>query len=255
MRRDAQDGRCRRRAGPRTKVWALTTLLAAGTLVSGTRCFESWRCFPPSPLLPQESLPDCENGWLCVSIVNQTCVDVDVILYVHNGYDPEGVYATSAALECCEDENAASPCLCPQPGSGTGELQLVPPQLFHPLNRYVIGDEIVHTLSGRPDFVAPAEGGVEVALRCEDVKSIGLEVGLAGELPDGVQERSGSHYRCTTVATDRGIYDRPEQVPCGGTIQYVIYDRNSCGNPDVVVFRVDTWTSADCTAVTSDAAM
>jgi hypothetical protein len=197
-----------------------------------------------------QDVPDCEEGRVCISILNQTCVDADIILYIHDGYDLDGQYVTRTAIECCENQNATTPCPCYNPGSDTGELQLSPPQLFTPENRYEIANgDAVYELQGRADRLSAYGGRVSVSLRCEEVKSIGLEVGLAGELPGTIQERAGSDYRCTMVTTNRGSTAKPEDVACGGTIQYTIVDRNDCANEDLTVIRIDTNVSTDCTRV------
>ena len=194
-----------------------------------------------------QDLPPCEAGRVCISILNQTCVDADIILYIHNGYDLEGDFVTRTAIECCENQNATAPCPCFRPGSDTGELQLTPPELFQPVNRYEIANgNAVYELPGRADQLSSLGGRVTVSLRCEEVKSIGLQVGLAGELPGTVEEQAGADYRCTMVATPQTY---PEDVACGATLQYTIVDRNNCANVDLTVFRIETNVSADCTDV------
>jgi hypothetical protein len=198
-----------------------------------------------------QDVPNCETGRVCITIMNQTCVDTDIILYIQDGYDLTGQYATRTALECCESPNATNPCPCFNPGSDTGELQLVPPQLFTPQNRFPIANnEVIYELKGRVDQLSALGGRVTVNLRCEEVKNIGLQIGLVGEMPGTVQEQVGVDYRCTMVNTDRGTAGRPEDVACGGTIQYTIVDRNDCVNQDLTVFRIETAVSADCTGVT-----
>jgi hypothetical protein len=197
------------------------------------------------------ALPSCESGRVCISIVNQTCVDTDIILYIHNGYDLTGQYVTEQAIECCQSTTSTVPCPCFRPGSDTGELQLLPPQLFQAQNRYKIANnKVVYTVKGRPDKLSSQGGRVTVSLRCEDIKTMGLEVGMVGELPGTVQERSGPDYRCTMVTTGRGTQALPEDVACGGTLQYTIVDRNDCADVSLTVIRVDTSVSADCTTVT-----
>ncbi len=195
-------------------------------------------------------VPNCETDRVCITVMNQTCVDTDIILYIQDGYDLTGQFATRTALECCESENATNPCPCFVPGSDTGELQLVPPQLFTPENRYPLANgEVIYELRGRADQLSALGGRVTVSLRCEEVKNIGLEIGLVGQMPGTVQERAGVDYRCTMVSTDRGEADRLEDVACGGTIQYTIVDRNDCANENLTVFRIETAVSADCTDV------
>ncbi len=200
-----------------------------------------------------QDLPNCEQGRVCISILNQTCTDTDVILYIHDGYDLAGDYVTRTAIECCENENATEPCPCYRCGSDTGELQLTPPELFQPQNRYEIADgEVIRTLQGRVDRLSALGGRITVSIRCEEVKSIGLEVGLVDELPGLVRERAGADYRCTMVDLDCD-QAHTEDVACGATIQYTIVDRNNCANEDLTVYRIETNVSADCTTVTPGA--
>jgi hypothetical protein len=244
MRWPQQDSGHGKGAGTSLRAWPLVMLLAAGPLLSGTNCTEE-----PLPFVWPPVVPDCQDGQVCINIVNRTCVDVDIILYVHNGYDLEGSYAIRAAVECCQEEQATQPCLCLRPGADTGEMQLYRPELFgRPENRYDISNgSVVYTIKGRPDELSPSGDSATVSLPCGDVKSMGLDVGRAGELPALVQERSGPQYRCTMIATDRGGEVRPEDVPCGGTIRYTLFDRNDCAGPNLTVFRVMVDVSADCT--------
>jgi hypothetical protein len=204
-----------------------------------------------SPTTTTQKLPACETGRVCISIINQTCADTDVILYIQNGYDLTGQYVTQNAIECCQASNATNPCPCFRPGSDTGELQLTRPELFQPQNEHVFSatGELVLTLPGRPDRLSAIGGRVTESLDCQDVKSIGIDVGTVGDLPGTVLERSGPQYRCTMNTVDRGASEMPEQVPCGQTIQYAIVDRNECASENLTVYRVDVTTSADCTSV------
>jgi hypothetical protein len=128
-------------------------------------------------------------------------------------------------------------------------MQLTPPELFQPQNRYEIADgEVIRTLQGREDQLSALGGRITISIRCEEVKTIGLEVGLEGELPGLVQERAGADYRCTGVDLDC-TQSYTEDVACGATIQYTIVDRNNCANEDLTVFRIETNVSADCTDV------
>jgi len=197
-----------------------------------------------------QDLPNCEQGRVCISILNQTCTDTDIILYVHDGYDLAGSYVTRTAIECCESDNATTPCPCYRCGSDTGELQLTPPELFQPQNRYEIADgDVIRTLQGREDRLSALGGRITISIRCEEVKSIGLEVGVVGELPGVVRERAGADYRCTMVNLDCA-QAHTEDVACGATIQYTIVDRNNCANENLTVYRIETNVSADCTTVT-----
>ncbi|NLE60300.1 MAG: hypothetical protein GX616_18270, partial [Planctomycetes bacterium] len=192
-----------------------------------------------------QDLPNCEQGRVCISILNQTCTDTDIILYVHDGYDLAGSYVTRTAIECCESDNATTPCPCYRCGSDTGELQLTPPELFQPQNRYEIADgDVIRTLQGREDRLSALGGRITISIRCEEVKSIGLEVGVVGELPGVVRERAGADYRCTMVNLDCA-QAHTEDVACGATIQYTIVDRNNCANENLTVYRIETNVSAD----------
>lgn len=235
-------------------VYGLVAALVALPIIIGASCpppddpaFVSIITGPGSTT--GQDLPNCEQGRVCISILNQTCTDTDVILYIHDGYDLAGTYVTRWAIECCENENATEPCPCYRCGSDTGELQLTPPELFQPQNRYEIADgEVIRVLQGREDQLSALGGRLTISIRCEEVKTIGLEVGLEGQLPGLVQERAGADYRCTGVELECA-QAYTEDVACGATIQYTIVDRNNCANEDLTVFRIETNVSADCTEV------
>jgi hypothetical protein len=206
----------------------------------------------PSPSTTTQEIPSCEPDRICVSIINLTCLNSDVILYIHNGFDLTGQYVTRTAIECCENSTSAtSPCPCFRPGSDNGELQLTRPELFQPANRFrfTANGELVDTLPGRSSRLTAIGGRVTESIPCGDVKSIGIEVAPEGDLPGAPQERSGPDYRCTMTNVDRGDSGFPEQVPCGETIQFSIVDRNDCANQDLTVYRVNMGTSKDCSSV------
>ena len=191
-------------------------------------------------------LPPCEPNRVCVSIINRTCVEAEVVLYVHDGFDLENKYVTRTAIECCENPNATNPCPCIRAGSDVGELQLTSPELFDPDNRVLINGEIVATLA--------ANGGrVLISFPCDSLKTVGVEVGAVGDLPSSWRDRGGPDYRCTIVPVDRGDQEFPEDVACGATIQYSIIDRNDCANSDLTVYRVNTDVSADCDDIVQQA--
>ncbi|HPD32408.1 MAG TPA: hypothetical protein PLL20_20640 [Phycisphaerae bacterium] len=235
-------------------LFGLLTALVGLPIIIGASCpppddpaFVSIITGPGSTIGQQ--LPNCERGRVCISILNQTCTDTDVMLYVHDGYDLTGTYVTRRAVECCENQNATEPCPCYRCGSNSGEMQLTPPELFQPQNRYEISTgQVIRTIPGRQDRLSALGGRITISIRCEEVKTIGLEVGLEGELPGLIQERAGPDYRCTRVDLDCA-QAYTEDVACGATIQYTIVDRNNCANQNLTVFRIETNVSADCTQV------
>jgi hypothetical protein len=187
----------------------------------------------------------CEPGRVCVDIINQACVPADVTLYVHDGYDLDGEYVTRTALECCENQNSTAPCPCDRPGFDVGEVQLRAPELFQAVNRVPIvagGAELITTLDAQV-------GRVRRTFLCDELKSVGIEMGDEGDLPAAPEERSSVYYRCTIIEVDREDQDAEEHVACGGTIQFRIYDRNDCAHPDLTQYRVDVDVSQDCTDV------
>lgn len=192
-------------------------------------------------------LAACEEGRVCVSIVNEACADAEVMLYVHDGYDLAGNFITRVALECCEDENATAPCPCFRDGFDIGELQLRRPELFIVANRFRIAGDVVYDLPGRASILASRGGSVQVNLDCEEVKSIGLEVGPNGSLPVGPPEdRQGPDYRCTQQEFQQTQPRALEHVACGETIQFTIEDRNNCVDPTLTVFRIARAVSGGC---------
>lgn len=197
-----------------------------------------------SPSALTLNLPPCDPGFVCISIVNQSCVDVDTILYVHDGFDLEGEYVTRTAFECCEDANSDTPCRCYRPGFDTGEMQLVRPELFQADLRREIEGEMTFTLE-------PDQGVLE-PIQCGDIKTIGLEVAQAGNLPGSPEFIQGPDYRCAEApATATGVTWEmlEEDVACGATIQYTIYDRNDCVAVELTVLRVDMDVSRDCSDI------
>jgi len=183
-------------------------------------------------------LPLCEADRVCISIINRTCINTDITLYIHDGYDLNDEYVIRNAWECCESWTSNQPCPCPRAGSGIGELQLQPPELYTASNRTLIATETVVTLE-------PEGGRVLVSLPCNQVKSIGLEMGFEGDLPISPQEQTDVNYRCSQIPVVREN-NLPEDVACGATIQFTISDRNTCSDPDLTLFRVATDVSADC---------
>lgn len=202
----------------------------------------------------------CEPNRVCVDVINQACVDTEVVLYTHNGFDvadpPE--YPIRYSYLCCENPNSPAPCPCSRPGALNGEMQLSSPELYRAVNRtpFIQDGDIVTTL--------PAKlGRIRRSFPCDQIKSIGIDVGGVGDLPANPQERSSVHYRCTMLEVEYpnwwyAMTNMPiraeEHVACGATLQFRVYDRNDCASPALTVYRIDPQASKDCKGVVPEAA-
>ena len=169
-------------------------------------------------------IPDCVQGFVCISIVNTACVDAEISLYVHDGYDLDYQYCTYVQW-------VLGSCL----GADVGEFQLAPAQLFTTSNSYSIQGQGIRLLKQRES----------VLVRIQDsmVKSFGIKMARVGGLPDNAEIIGGPKYRCTMVDPG-GDQPRQEDVPTGETFQFVIRDQNECALPGLTQFATTTGTSA-----------
>ncbi len=170
-------------------------------------------------------LPVCDLGFVCITMVNTTSIPVEVALYVHDGYDPNYFFDCGFAPECCPEVNAQRFCRCPCQYAEIGEMYLTPPQLFQSLFIWPINGASTTTLK-------PGLSQV-VSIQCQKIKSFGIQVGTPGTALTSPQLQAGVHYRCPLVPLPNmppGLMNLLH-VPCGGTIQYVISDRNNCVSP------------------------
>ena len=205
-----------------------------------------------SPSGSQGALPQCEPDRVCVSIVNKTCLDVEVQLYTQDGYDLAGDYILRTATECCENPSTApGPCPCDRDGSTEGEMQLLEGELFDLINiTSLAGSDDPLELRGRTSRSVSQGAGIIESFRCTAIKNIGVEVAPIGDLPVSYEDREGPDYRCAMTAVDYTDPPRPEDVACGETIQYVVADRNDCIDPDFTILRLNTEVSGGCQAGT-----
>jgi len=211
-------------------------------------------CPPPSgPYFPTidpqftnvRELPDCVAGFVCISIVNQACIPAEVALYTHDGYDLNLEYADPPSYECCTSPNPTEPCPCPRDGALTGELKLARPELF--------GDEEEGGEEGEegdgeagtepPNNLTPIQGNdtrtllpnesLLIRIQCEDVKTIGAAVGMVDSVLTEPAHRE-LRYREPLDGSQAGAND----VPCGGTIEFIVYDLSQCANPALTDFAM-----------------
>lgn len=194
----------------------------------------------------QPPVPDCDPGFVCISIVNRACITAQVALYTHDGYDDlvDPVYP-------CRETTQDNVVLVVCDEAEVGELQLTRPQLFTPVNQaLILGQQLLPLLP---------ETSVLVRLQCSSVKSMGIEVSAPGgtNVDDGdpttpdeptidVLYTAGPDYRCPMVNLSSTTITFDSDVPCGETIQYLIRDINECVDPTLTNFTVDMTTSAAC---------
>lgn len=192
-------------------------------------------------------VPNCSPGFVCISIVNNTCIEVEVALYVHNGFDvglrycefQRGIQVIGTPLRASEE--------CP--GYNLGEFQVARPQLFdppelEPSNLYQIAGQDVRVLLPRETVLERIQVG--------NIKTFGLSVGRRGTLPDEPALQDAPRYRCTETSLGVVRVPRlPEDVAAGQTFQFVITDDINCGLPGSALLSLRTGTSgsAGCPSV------
>jgi len=191
-------------------------------------------------------VPECSPGFVCISVVNTTFIDIDVSLYVHDGFDLELDY-------CMEDrqtnedggtiiidtyENLSEEC----PGYNLGEFQLARTQLFDPpegldSNLYLVQGRNIRTLEHRETLLVRIQEG--------DIKTFGIEVAQSGLLPDNPEIQDGPYYRCTLL--NLGWYYVPraaEHIPTGETFQFVVFDESGGVVPGLAQLATTSATSS-----------
>lgn len=185
-------------------------------------------------------IPSCSPGFVCISIVNTTCVNVEVSLYVHDGFD--------LSLELCEFERGiviGGTQLRPSeecPGFNLGEYQIARPQLFEPP-----GDlpSNLFPIQGRDTRLLRPRETVQVRVQEGDIKTFGIDVGLEGSLPGDPALREAPFYRCTQVNLGTTRVPRArEHIPSGDTFQFVVFDEVNCALPGTAQLAVRTASSA-----------
>lgn len=178
-------------------------------------------------------LPPCDSGFVCISIVNTSCVPVEVALYTQDGYDLNQFYDCGTSVDCCPEQNAQRACKCWCPGALTGELQLTPPQLFVP-------PYLTPIAGANTTLLTPGMSKL-VSIQCQQIKNMGIRIGKPGTgITTNPEFQAGVYYRCPLVlSTDPTQTPRfPSQVPCGQTIEMRILDRNDCVTPNFTLLSV-----------------
>lgn len=188
-------------------------------------------------------VPSCVPGRVCISVVNTAYVNVEVSLYVHDGFDPLIQYPAGVAFACCPNpDTALAPCPCPRSGYQVGEIQLNRPELFSAVNLEPIQGFNVRLLQPRESLLLQFQEG--------DIKSFGLAAAMPGLLPAAPEVRDGPRYRCTMVPIPAvvglpGSQARAqEDVPSGETFQFVVYDQSGGALPGLAQLATRTGTSA-----------
>lgn len=189
----------------------------------------------PDRLSTTTQIPACSPGFVCISVVNTACVDVDVSLYVHDGYDLNLTYCNwTPPTTQWIPQTAQQYC----PGYNVGEFQLSRPYLFQAGFLYPIQGDNIRTLRARESL--------QVRIQDSSVKSFGIQLARPGSLPANPEITDGPKYRCTMVdlGSDLRVTRLPEDVPSGETFQFVIYDLNNCALPGLAQFGTQTGTSS-----------
>lgn len=191
-------------------------------------------------------VPNCTPGFVCISVVNSTCVDLEISLYVQNGYDLQLLYCRwQAPLDLNTPMRASEEC----PGYNNGEYQVSRVDLFNPpaplaSNLYKIQGEDIRSLKPRESVL--------VQIQAADLKTFGLMIGRTGNLPTTPEYVDGPRYRCTMKALGNIKVPRSsEDVPSGETFQYTIYDQMDCSIPGLASLAIRTGSSSSrgCPAV------
>lgn len=184
-------------------------------------------------------VPDCVQGFVCLSVVNSACINVDVSLYVNNGYDLQLNYCNwNPPFISWIPLYASQYC----PGYNLGEYQVSRVDLFAPpagsaSNLYPIQGSAIRTLTPRESVLVQIQDG--------DIKTFGIAIGRVGTLPDTPEIRDAPRYRCTMVDLGTILVSRAqEDVASGETFQYTIYDQSDCVIPGLARLAVRTGTSS-----------
>jgi hypothetical protein len=169
--------------------------------------------------LSQPTIPQCNSGFVCVSVVNTTFIPIDIALYTHNGYDLTGTeYPAPASIQCCTGLSQVA-CPCIRAGATTGELELTLPELFQNKNLRSVQGQTVTTLDPQASLLEQ--------IQCGQVKTLGVAVARETQVFTSPY-LAGPRYRARIANPPRV---RAGEVPCGGTIQFIIYDQQNNVNP------------------------
>ncbi len=194
-------------------------------------------------------LPSCKDPQsICISIVNEACVNVDIALYIHDGYDPTGRY-----LWLHEDDDDSTVIVNGEEQEEechdwvNGELRLPRPELFQ-------GNNLWQITAGSTVYTLEPGASKVVQVQCEDVKSMGLAVAQSGgaNVLTAPEYSQGPEYRCRERCLPEDLpEDCVDIVPCGETIEFLVQDYNECVHPaatDLYVKEIDeAQVSAVCT--------
>lgn len=194
-------------------------------------------------------IPDCTQGFVCVSVVNTACIDVEVSLYVHDGYDPLIEYPAGFDSACCSANVVNQQCACPRPGYQVGEVQLTRPELFEAAPTATTLPPNLRQIDGRNVRVLGPRESSLVQIQEGDIKSFGIAIGREGTLLANPELLGGPYFRCLLVAvpdTATGVtVERiTEHVPSGETFQFVVYDQSECAAPGLARLGIRTGTSS-----------
>jgi hypothetical protein len=228
---------------PARRYLIVMLILTAGAIP----LFTGASCPPPSNALffPTQTntqgprtLPVCNPGFVCISIVNQACVPCEVALYTQDGFDlcqiVNGVctyqYPGPPSPGCCPP-GISNPggCVCQRPGADVGELMLTRPEIFQTPN--------IHTIQGQQTTVLQPGAAVLERIECGNVKTIGAAVGTIGNSLTAPEFQEGPRYRERLAPPAVRL---PGEVRCGGTIEFLVYDISRCADPVLSQFAIST---------------
>jgi hypothetical protein len=186
-------------------------------------------------------LPECEPGFVCVSIVNQACIPAEIALYTQNGFDlcvlVAGVctyqFPDTPSPACCPS-GISNPtgCACQRPGADVGELMLTRPEIFQPAQLF--------SIQGSTTTILQPGASLLQRIQCGNIKTMGVAVGLPGASLTTPQFQEGPKYRERLAAPAVRL---PTDARCGGTIEFLVQDISRCADPVLSQFAITTTVS------------
>ncbi len=103
------------------------------------------------------------------------------------------------------------------------------PEIFQPINQTAI--------QGLATVVLQPGATVLQRIQCGNVKTLGLAAGMPGFVLTTPQFQEGPKYRERLAAPAARL---PDQVKCGGTIEFLVYDLSRCADPVLTQFSITT---------------